>query len=186
MIIASLQCLADLQGLTSAEMKWLATGLVVTGFLLGLAVLIKVLRDKGKISTTLEGQPITIREEIQFVPVPEFEKFEQYVRKRNHDLDGELAAIKLTAELRRQEATDQSAELLAQIQAKLESNWKELNKDRSASIAQLHIRLEATNEKMRGETDEKLQIVRSEINEMPGKIIALLRDTGALDKGGRK
>ena len=174
--------LADMQGLTLKELEWLGSGSVVLVVALTITSLIKAVRDKGRVHATLGGQPIEVRTAVEYVPAPRFANFEKYVRRRDREIAEELHEMRLKAEERRAEAAEQSAALLEQIQERLEAHWKELNHERSANAAQLHQRIEATNLQMRQEMDAKFQIVRTELNDLPGRLISLLRDTGAIGK----
>ena len=174
--------LADMQGLTLKELEWLGSGSVVLVVALTITSLIKAVRDKGRVHATLGGQPIEVRTAVEYVPAPRFANFEKYVRRRDREIAEGLHEMRLKAEERRAEAAEQSAALLEQIQERLEAHWKELNHERSANAAQLHQRIEATTLQMRQEMDAKFQIVRTELNDLPGRLISLLRDTGAMAK----
>lgn len=127
---------------------------------------------KDSRSTTIEGQPITVRGELRMVAHHELEeRLEGYVT--NDDLHA--------AELR--------------LTEKQETNFRELDKKRSASIgnvhehlngtaAKLHERIESTAAAQRADMDTKIEAVRKEIHDMPSKLFTMLRD--AANFGGKK
>ena len=152
-------------------------GLGVVALLLGYHFLFgQYIRQQAGVkdtqSTTLEGQPIEVKAMTLFV-------------EQRH-LDERLSGYVTSEDLH---AVEQ------RIDGKIETNFRELDKKRSHSIGnlhehltgtavKLHERLEATAAGQRTELDTKIESVRREIHEMPGKLIALLKDTGAI--GGKK
>lgn len=66
----------------------------------------------------------------------------------------------------------------------LETKFHEVSRERSVSTARLHERLEATAGALRSDLDQKIEGVRREVHDMPGKLVTLLKETGAI--GGRK
>lgn len=128
---------------------------------------------KDTTSTTLEGQPITVRGELRMVAHHELEeRLESYVT--NDDLHA--------AELR--------------LTEKQETNFRELDKKRSASIgnvhehlngtaAKIHERIEAVAATQRADMDTKIEAVRKEIHDMPSKLFTMLRDAAGF-QGGKK
>jgi hypothetical protein len=124
-------------------------------------------------STTLEGQPITVRGELRMVA--------------HDELDQRLESYATTEQLHHTEQ---------RIEGKLEQNFRALDEKRSRSIGNLHEhltgavtkiheRIEATASAQRVDTDIKLEAVRREIHEMPGKLFAMLRDAAGF-QGGKK
>lgn len=79
---------------------------------------------------------------------------------------------------------DETREQHEQLTEKLDDKFLGLSKDRSVSVGRLHDKIEATAQGLRAEIDTKAQETRAEIHDLPGKLIQLLRDTGAI--GGRK
>lgn len=65
----------------------------------------------------------------------------------------------------------------------VDEKFHTLSRERSVSIARLHERLEAASNGLRQEIDTKVDGVRSEIHDMPGKLVTLLKETGAI--GGK-
>lgn len=123
-------------------------------------------------STTLEGQPITVKGELRMVA--------------HDELDQRLESYATTEQLHHTEQ---------RIEGKLEQNFRALDEKRSRSIGNLHEhltgavtkiheRIEATASAQRVDTDIKLEAVRREIHEMPGKLFTMLRDAAAI--GGKK
>jgi hypothetical protein len=100
------------------------------------------------------------------------------------DLEDEIGALRdeLRTELR--EVESQSGLREERLNEKLDKHWKDLSKDGSARTKHLHERIEASNEVLRKEIDAKVGKVSDELRKMPGEIIAMLRDTSALNAGG--
>lgn len=154
-------------------------------------------KDEAAAAPQRLAQPIVITHEKEYVTLPQFrEKLSEiekeqrairstvdgvlvdpkgYLHKSIHDVRNGLQAV-----------MDASGEMEHRLTTKLDSHWHELSKERSASAARLHDRVEATNQQVRVEVDAKHAELRKEIADMPGRIVGLLRDTGAIGgKGGR-
>lgn len=122
----------------------------------------------------LTGQKTTTKVEIQGKPQPE------PPGKPRWATWDEVEAVRVDVEKLREENQQQNQ----QTNAKIDENFKALNKDRSVTAARLHERLEATSNGLRHEIDDKIKDLRSEVAAMPSRLIELLKNTGAI--GGRK
>lgn len=140
---------------------------------------------KDTASTTLEGQPIQVQGVVKYVA--------------HSELEERLSGYASTTDLHGMER---------RLSVKLEEDFRELDKKRSCSIGNLHEhltgttksltdkiehassrqhdRIEAMSTSIRGEFDAKLAEVRSEITNLPGRVIALLQQTGQIGQGGKR
>lgn len=97
---------------------------------------------------------------------------EEQISKVRHEKTSDYQAL-----------TSIGAEREHRLMEKLDENFRELTKERSMSTARLHDRVDASAKTLRDEIDTKLGDVRKEINDLPTRLITMLRDTGAI--GGR-
>ena len=79
---------------------------------------------------------------------------------------------------------DEKQQRDAELRDFMDVKFHELARERSTSTARLHERLETSAGELRKEIDTKIDGVRRELHDMPGKLVTLLRETGAI--GGRK
>jgi len=66
----------------------------------------------------------------------------------------------------------------------LEKKFGDVSHERSVSTARLHERIEAVAAGLRTDLDTKIEGVRREVHDMPGKLVTLLKETGAI--GGKR
>jgi hypothetical protein len=102
--------------------------------------------------------PVTIRAALEFLPVPEFEKFAKYVHERNHEFANELEGLKMSAELRRQESTEQLADLRELVDTKVSEAITASN----SSASKIHGRIDKLQEslgEMRGMQQQSIKSI---------------------------
>lgn len=126
--------------------------------------------------TEITGQPIEVTAKMQFVPVPEFQKFERYVHEREHLLRDEMQAMNGKLEERRIE----SAEQIGALRDKIDEKHTDALKANNVSATKLHERIEATSQSIRVELDTKIERVQRAVDNTPEKVVSLLQKTGAI------
>lgn len=104
-------------------------------------------RDVQKVEV---NEPLTMRTEIEFVPVHDFKKFEKYVHEREHLIRDDLQAMQNAQDLRRAE----SAEQFDDLREKLDVKFNEAMRESNSSASKVHKRIDdlaTTSGEMRGE-----------------------------------
>lgn len=127
------------------EQKELLWGLVVlAGTLMGLALGWKQLREKPPEDPHPMPQPLTVRAEVEFVPIPQFDEFVKYVHQNNHEIANQLQNQNLVIEERRQETADQFEKIGDDLRKQITS----MDNRRSVSAGTLHTQLKSTEIKL--------------------------------------
>ena len=127
-------------------MAWLLAGLIalvgVAGMILaainGALALRDKLRGRPEPQPQIIAQPITVKTEVEFLPVPQFKEFEDYVHKRNHELRNEVNQVALQLEHRRIETADQ----LDSLRDKLDGRFNEAITANNSSASKTHMRID--------------------------------------------
>lgn len=88
--------------------------------------------------TEIAGQPVTIKTEVEFVPVPDFQRLEKYVHEREHSLRNDLQTLHDQIELRRQESADQITDLRSKLEAGVDKAIAASN----SSASRIHKRID--------------------------------------------
>lgn len=185
---------------------WLLVGIAglitlvgtVAGVGLTLMALVEKIRGKkSKPSPTHLAQPITIQHVDQFVKVTDFnQKFESidrrfigielqiekqvkatdvYMHDMRHEIRNELQTLTTAADARDEKLGE-----------KLDTHWQQLNRERSTSTARLHDKVEASNQIIRQEIDTKVSAIHAKIDEVPGRLVTMLTQTGVIGRKARE
>jgi len=132
------------------------------------------------VKAELTNSTITVEGKVEFVPMERFTKLENYIHGMEHDRRGESQTFLAMIEDRRQEAAEQAKDLSKNIDAK----FTEAIKANNVTATKIYAKIDQVSDGLRAEIEDKARETRQQINDMPSKLIALLKDTGAI--GGRK
>lgn len=119
--------------------------LVIVAALAALAMLVKQLFFSPKTAhrvidrNKIEPQPLVVAAQVEFVPMPRFQEFEEYVHGHHEKLNVDLGQVHALIESRRLESQQQ----ISQLQEALDERFREAITANNSSASKTHARIDA-------------------------------------------